>query len=169
MIKPKIPLNEKERLEDLVSTGLLDSKNEEEFNDFVDIASAIFDTPAALISLIDKDRQWYKSRKGISSRETPRELSFCAHAINNPHQPFIVENSLIDERFKDNPLVIDEPNVVFYCGVPIVSPKGNALGTLCVIDHTPRSARRDKVEALQKLAKRLIELIEHKRSIKDGD
>lgn len=163
MIKPLIPANEKERLAKLYEYSLLDSLEEEEYDQITRLASKICDTPISLISLIDKDRQWFKSKVGLNQKETERDTAFCAHAINEPDHTFIVEDSRKDERFHDNPLVADDPNVVFYAGVPLVCDD-QALGTLCVIDNEPRELSDDQLESLSDLANQLVKLFELRRN-----
>jgi signal transduction histidine kinase len=160
MIKPDIPSNDKERLKELMSYEILDSLPEKEYDDITRIASQICQTKVSLISLVDEDRQWFKSHHGIDATETPREHAFCAHAINNINDVLEVEDSRKDERFHDNPLVVNEPHVVFYTGVPLVSPDGYALGTLCVIDDVPKKLDKEQVESLKALASQVIKLLE---------
>ncbi|GEO05996.1 hypothetical protein AAE02nite_36600 [Adhaeribacter aerolatus] len=123
------------------------------YDDITKIASEICGTPIALLTLIDENRQWFKSKQGLHIEETPREYSFCAHAIINPDEPFIVPDARYDERFHDNPLTTGEPHVVFYAGVPVKDTAGHALGTLCVIDNRPRELSEQKLESLKALAK----------------
>ncbi len=157
---PPIPQNEKTRLEVLKSYHILDSIPEKEYDDLTMIASQICGVPISLISLIDEERQWFKSKHGITSEETEREHAFCAHAINYPDAVFTVEDSREDDRFKNNPLVTGEPHVVFYTGVPIVNDDGFALGTLCVIDSKPRTLSDDQKKALKALSNQVMQLIE---------
>ena len=138
MIFPKIPLNEKERLEALLAYQILDTSPEKDFDDIVQLASEICKTPISTITLIDQDRQWFKSKIGLEFNENPREIAFCAHTINCPNQTMIVENALEDERFSQSSLVVNYPNIRYYAGVPLVNPEGFALGSLCVIDKEPR-------------------------------
>ena len=138
MIPPEIPFNEIERIAALKSYHLLDTLSEEEFDELTELAAQICGTPIAAITLIDEHRQWFKSTHGFTINETPRDVSFCAHAINTPSETMIVPNAQVDERFLDNPFVTGEANFVFYAGVPLVDADEFALGTLCVIDNTPR-------------------------------
>ena len=137
MIKPLIPLNEAERLESLVSYEILDTLPEDDFENVAIIAAEILNTPISAVSLVDDKRQWFKSIFGTTIKQAPRELSFCGHAILRPDEVLIIPDSREDERFKDNPIVIGEPKIVFYAGAPLVDSKGLSLGTLCVIDKVP--------------------------------
>jgi diguanylate cyclase (GGDEF)-like protein len=137
MIKPKIPENETKRLHALRTLKILDSSNDERFDRVTRMAKRIFGVSISLVSLIDKDRQWFKSKQGIEATETPRDISFCAHAINQSGL-FIIPNASEDERFFDNPLVTSEPNIRFYAGCPLKIRNGLNIGTLCLMDKTPR-------------------------------
>ncbi|WP_088329595.1 PAS domain S-box protein [Lacimicrobium sp. SS2-24] len=138
MQPPQYPENEDARLKALTHCALLDSAPEERFDRITAMAKAVFDVPIVLISLVDKDRQWFKSRQGLTATETPRDISFCGHAILTPDQLFIVSNAPLDPRFSDNPLVRSAPQIGFYAGAPIKDAQGFALGTLCLIDNRPR-------------------------------
>ena len=165
MIAPKIPENEKERLENLRSYSILDTVPEKEFDDITYLASQICGSPISLISLIDETRQWFKSHHGLEATETPKEFAFCAHAINDQENILIVSDSRIDERFHDNPLVTDDPFVIFYAGIPLITPKGYALGTLCVIDNVPRKLDESQILSLKALANQLVKLLELRISL----
>ncbi|UZR93488.1 GAF domain-containing hybrid sensor histidine kinase/response regulator [Chondrinema litorale] len=160
MIAPKVPDNENERLRNLQSYNILDTFPEQQYDDITTIASQICNTPISLITLVDKNRQWFKSRVGLGATETSREYAFCAHAINEPDQLFEVKNSFEDKRFHDNPLVTGEPRVIFYAGVPLVNSAGFSLGTLCVIDHEPRSLNDQQKETLKALSRQVISQLE---------
>jgi diguanylate cyclase (GGDEF)-like protein len=137
MLPAPIPPNEAERLASLQKMRLLDLPDEVVFDRITRTAQRLFQVPIALISLIDENRQWFKSCVGLPVRETPRDVSFCGHAIMEP-KLFVVENALGDSRFADNPLVTGDPRVIFYAGVPLRNTAGMAVGTLCLIDHQPR-------------------------------
>ena len=164
MKKPAIPENEVQRIEALESYHILDTLPEKDYDDLTRLASEICGTPISLVSLVDPDRQWFKSHHGLGATETPRDLAFCAHAINDPHEILIVPDSRKDERFFDNPLVTDDPNVIFYAGVPLVNPEGYALGTLCIIDHKPKDISEGQKEALKVLANQVVKLMELRKT-----
>ncbi len=148
MEKPATPHNEKERLSELKELGLLDSEAEERFDRFTRLAKRLFGVPVALISLVDSDRQWFKSRQGLDATETPRDVSFCGHAILGS-EIFVVENASEDARFSDNPLVTGDPNIAFYAGFPLTGPKGHKVGTLCLLDQKPRVLDEEDLETLR--------------------
>ncbi len=160
MKKPTIPDNEVERLRSLDSYNIIDTLPEESYNDLTRIASIICNTPIALVTLVDEKRQFFKSRHGLAASETPRDIAFCAHAINRPTELMVVKDARLDERFSDNPLVTGDPQVVFYAGMPLVTNDGFALGTLCVIDHQPKELTLDQQSALKSLANQVIHLLE---------
>ena len=146
-----IPVNEVERIIDLRALEILDTPADERFDRITRIAQRLFDVPIALVSLVDEDRQWFKSRLGLDAAETPREVSFCAHAILDD-RILLVPDAKSDERFKDNPLVTGDPRIRFYAGAPIDSPSGSKVGTLCVIDRKPRDLTPEDLAALRDLA-----------------
>jgi serine phosphatase RsbU (regulator of sigma subunit) len=160
MIKPEIPADEELRQKELASYSILDTLPEKEYDEITFLASKICDTPISLISLLDDTRQWFKSHHGLTATETPKELAFCAHAINDKSNPLVVADSRKDERFHDNPLVTDDPNVVFYAGIPLVTPSGFPIGTLCVIDNIPKQIDDSQLEALEMLSNQLMKLLE---------
>lgn len=159
MRTPDYPNNEQTRLATLRSISILDTPPEEEFDRFTRIAKRLFNVPMALISLVDENRQWFKSCDGLDATETPRDISFCGHAILGD-RPFIINNALEDERFSDNPLVTGAPHIRFYAGVPLSAQNGCKLGTLCIIDREPRTLSDHDVEALVDLAA----MVEHELS-----
>lgn len=156
---------EEERIQALERTGLLDSLSEEEYNSITLLASYICETPIALISLIDRDRQWFKSKVGIDTTQTSRDSAFCSHAILQD-DIFVIEDSQKDERFHDNPLVMGDPKVIFYAGAPVLDPESKLpLGTICVIDHSPRKLSEEQKKALSKLSMQVSKLVELRQRI----
>lgn len=160
MVKPQIPHNEAERLQALKDYEILDTLPEKEFDDITKIASVICNSPIALISLVDEERQWFKSKIGIDVTETHRDFSFCAHSINEPDEIFEIQESTKDKRFKNNPLVQGEPKVIFYAGSPLITPDGLVLGTLCVIDNVPRKLNNGQRASLGALARQVMTQLE---------
>lgn len=147
--------NEQERLNVLRRYRILDTDAEEEFDDFTKLASQISGAPIALISLVDEQRQWFKSRRGMGLPETPRNISFCSHAILNK-DVFEVADTIEDQRFFDNPLVLGDPHVRSYAGAPLLTEEGHAIGTLCVLDRIPRQLSKDQKSILQALARQIV-------------
>ncbi|SRR5581483_3236885 len=158
MIAP-LPKNEKKRLEVLWHYEVLDSVPEEVFDDLTELAASICEAPVALISLVDENRQWFKSKIGISATETSRDVSFCAHAILQEGL-FIIPDASKDERFAGNPLVTSEPHIRFYAGSPLITPDGYPLGTLCVLDKVPHTLREDQKRALRILSRVVMTQLE---------
>jgi diguanylate cyclase (GGDEF)-like protein len=152
------------RLEELRSLGVLDSAAEQAYDDVVKLAALICDTPIALISLVDEDRQWFKARVGINEMETPRGIAFCAHAITEPDALMEVSNALEDSRFAANPLVTGELGIRFYAGAPLLTASGAALGTVCVIDRVPRKLSEAQAEALKALSRQVVQLLALRRA-----
>lgn len=150
MIKPPIPFDETCRLKTLHSLRILDTEPEERFDRITRLAKRVFGVPIALVSLVDGQRQWFKSRQGLDVRETSREVSFCGHAIARD-EIMVVENAALNERFRDNPLVTGGPRIRFYAGYPIQAPNGSKLGTLCIIDTVPREFSEQDRELLSEL------------------
>lgn len=146
-----VPPDEAARLSDLKALEILDTPPEERFDRITRIAQRALDVPIALVSLIDDDRQWFKSRAGLDAEETPREQAFCAHTILQ-EEVMQVPDASNDERFEDNPLVTGDPNIRFYAGAPIESPSGHKLGTLCIIDRQPRELDPEDLSTLEDLA-----------------
>ncbi len=159
------PENEAGRLEALCRYRVLDTASETDFDDLTHLAAQICQVPIALISLLDKDRQWFKSAIGLGTRETSRDVSFCAHAIIQPEHLLIVPNTLQDARFVNNPLVISEPHIRFYAGAPLVTPDGFALGTLCIVDVVPRELSREQKQTLITLARQVVTQLELRRHV----
>ncbi len=164
-MKAPLPENEAERLSALREYEILDTRAEKVFDDLTRLATYICKTPIALITLVDSDRQWFKSRIGLSDTETSRDISFCAHAILHT-DTFIVPNALEDERFKDNPSVTSEPHIRFYAGSPLTTFEGYRLGTLCVIDKVPRILSEGQLQALKALSYQVTTQLELRREIK---
>ena len=158
-----IPSREVERLEALRAYQILDSAPEQAYDDLVEIASVICETPMALITLIDDHRQWFKARRGLAVESTPREHAFCAHAIVDT-QLLVVPDAHEDARFVSNPFVAGEPNIRFYAGAPLVTPDGHSLGTICVIDSVPREPTSLQLSALQALSRLVVEQLELRRA-----
>ncbi len=165
MIAPK-PKNERHRLNILWQYEVLDTVPEEVFDDLTDLAAHICEAPIALISLVDEDRQWFKSRVGISKKETSRDISFCAHAILNEGL-FIVSDASKDPRFKNNPLVTGPHKIRFYAGAPLITPDGHALGSLCVMDRKARKLRPEQANSLRVLAHHVVSQLELRRHAKE--
>lgn len=137
MLKPEKPDNEAERLKTLHDIGILDTAPDERFDRLTRLAKHVFEVPIALVSLVDENRQWFKSSQGLDVSETPRDISFCGHAILGD-KALVIEDTHADERFADNPMVINKPYIRFYAGYPIKYLDGSKLGTLCLIDRKPR-------------------------------
>lgn len=154
-----LPVNEDQRIADLESYDILDTAAESDFDGLVELASQICKCPISLISLLDKDRQWFKARKGLDEESTSREISFCSHVIAGD-DVFVVDDATKDERFVDNPLVTGSPGVRFYAGAPIISPAGNKLGAICIIDNKPRTLSAEEERALVLLSNQVTKLLE---------
>lgn len=151
MKKPETPANEKERIKALRELQILDTEPEERFDRITRMARRVFDVPIALVSLVDENRQWFKSKQGLDASETPRDISFCGHAILG-NEIFVIEDAVEDIRFTDNPLVTGEPHIRFYAGMPLRYLNGSKLGTLCIIDRKPRVFDDSDYEMLRDLA-----------------
>ena len=151
MEKPDTPQEEQARLETLRSLGILDTPPEERFDRLTRMAKRLLGVPIALVSLVDENRQWFKSCFGLNVSETSRDISFCGHAILG-NDLFLIPDTIMDERFADNPLVLNDPYIRFYAGCPLRAPNGQKLGTLCIIDRQPRNFEKEDLEALKDLA-----------------
>ncbi|MCF2489220.1 ATP-binding protein [Dyadobacter sp. CY347] len=158
---------ERDRLGALRGYNILDSLPEQDYDNITYLAAQICQTPISLVSLVDDARQWFKSNHGLDARETPREYSFCAHAILDPNETFVISDSREDPRFAENPLVTGDPHVIFYAGTPLVDEDGFALGSLCVIDHQPKVLTQEQLKALKILASQVVNLLKLRRRNKE--
>jgi GAF domain-containing protein len=158
------PITDQARVAALQKYAILDTEPEQAFDDLTLLASYVCKTPIALISLVDEDRQWFKSRVGLSVSQTAREVAFCSTAIQQS-DVLVVPDTLQDERFRNNPLVVSEPRIRFYAGAPLITEEGYALGTLCVIDQAPRELSVDQREALQALSRLVLAQMEFRRNL----
>ncbi|PYU72074.1 MAG: hypothetical protein DMG49_08260 [Acidobacteria bacterium] len=158
------PVNEAARIAALEKYAILDTDPEQSFDDFTLLAAFVCRTPIALISLVDEDRQWFKSRVGMDASETSRDIAFCSTAILQS-DVFVVPDALMDERFRDNPLVASDPHIRFYAGAPLINEDGYALGTLCVVDRSPRELAPEQREALKALSRLVLAQLEFRRNL----
>jgi two-component system, NtrC family, sensor kinase len=165
MITPPLPPNENSRLQELLSLDILDTAQEKQFDEIVELANEIFKTPITLISLVDANRQWFKAKVGLDACETERDISFCTHAISSG-ETLIVKDALNDERFKDNPFVLRSPFIRFYAGVPLKMKSGHSMGTLCLIDFIPRKFGSEDQKILEKLARQVVSELELKSALR---
>ena len=156
--------NEAARLAALERYAILDTEPEQSFDDLTLLASFICKTPVAMISLIDGQRQWFKSRVGVTVSETPREVAFCSTAIEQT-EIFVVPDALQDERFRNNPFVVSDPHIRFYAGAPLINEDGFALGTICVVDQTPRELTPEERDALKALSRLVLAQMEFRRNL----
>ena len=158
------PANEEARVIALDKYAILDTDPEQFFDDLTLLASHVCNTPIALISLVDEDRQWFKSRVGLDASETSRDIAFCSTAILQT-DVFVIPDALADERFRDNPLVVSDPHIRFYAGAPLINEDGYALGTLCVVDRAPRELAPEQKEALKALSRLVLAQLEFRRNL----
>ncbi len=158
------PANEEARVIALDKYAILDTDPEQFFDDLTLLASHVCNTPIALISLVDEDRQWFKSRVGLNASETSRDIAFCSTAILQT-DVFVIPDALADERFRDNPLVVSDPHIRFYAGAPLINEDGYALGTLCVVDRAPRELAPEQKEALKALSRLVLAQLEFRRNL----
>jgi putative nucleotidyltransferase with HDIG domain len=163
-----IPENEEARLAALRACEILDTSPEHEFDSLTRLAAKICGTPIALVTLLDSERQWFKSKIGVETSQTPREIAFCSHTILSD-QPLLVPDLRQDPRFANNPMVISDPNIRFYCGVPLEIEKGLGVGTLCVIDCQPRQLSLEQVEDLAVLAQQVTAQLKLRKAVRDLD
>lgn len=159
-----MPTTDAARVAALEKYAILDTEPEQAFDDLTLLASYVCKTPIALISLVDEDRQWFKSKVGLSVSETPREIAFCSTAIQQS-DVMIVPDTLLDDRFRNNPLVVSDPRIRFYAGAPLINEEGYALGTLCVVDRAPRELVPEQKEALQALSRLVLAQLEFRRNL----
>lgn len=164
-MKAPLPDNEVERIAALQSYGILDTLPEQEYQDIVHLASVICGVPIAVMSLVDKDRQWFKAKVGLDAVQTERDVAFCAHALSHPDELLIVPDASLDKRFSDNPLVTGGLKIAFYAGAPLRLDNGLVLGTLCVIDRQPKVLSDVQKEALRTLARQVMGQLERRHEI----
>lgn len=158
--------HEAARLAALRTLAVLDTEAEPQLDNLTQLAADLLGLPIALVSLVDADRQWFKSRVGLGATQTPREHAFCAHAIHGT-DVFVVNDATEDPRFADNPLVTGDPNIRFYAGAPLVTREGHALGTLCVIGDAPRDCSGKEARILEALARQVMTLLEYRKVSSD--
>jgi GAF domain-containing protein len=163
-----IPADEKKRLQVLWKYDILDTLPEQTFDDLTELAACICEAPVALITLVDENRQWFKSTYGVSLTEMSRNISFCAHTILSEGL-LVVHDALTDIRFADNPLVKCKPNIRFYAGAPLVTKEGQALGTICVLDQVPRDLTPTQEEALRVLARFVVSQLEIRKQSRESE
>jgi GAF domain-containing protein len=150
------PADEERRLASLRALRILDTEPDERFDRITRLASALFNAPIALVSLVDEDRQWFKSCYGLNVKETSRDAAFCAHVVYD-REPMVVPDALLDARFAENPLVIREPRIRFYAGYPLILDNGACIGTLCVFDTRPRSVDEAYLGSFRDLAELAVQ------------
>jgi hypothetical protein len=164
MTLPLLQKDDASRVAALEKYAILDTDPEQVFDDLTLLASFICKTPIALISLVDEKRQWFKSRVGITDTETSREIAFCSNAIQQSDL-FIIPDALEDDRFRNNPLVVSDPHIRFYAGAPLINEDGYALGTLCVVDRSPRNIEPEQKDALKALSRLVLGQLEFRRNL----
>lgn len=160
-----LPANEEQRLAKLLSYDILDTESETAYDDITRLVAQICNVPIAVISLVDRDRQWFKSVQGLDASQTDRDISFCTHTIWQ-HEPMVIHDATIDPRFANNPLVTGAPYIRFYAGAPLITSDGYAIGSLCAIDTQPRELSDQQLEALVALSRLVINQMELQRSLK---
>lgn len=165
MEKPNLPTNERERLENLLDMGILDTDTEDVYDNLVALAASVTGCPISLISLVDSDRQWFKAKVGLEAIQTPRDISFCGHAITSGDELFEIQNTTLDERFHDNPLVTNGPQITFYAGQPLKTADGHRIGTLCVLDKVPRTLDENQKNQMKIIAKLVTSLLESSKRV----
>lgn len=164
-MKASLPANETARIQLLHSLGIMDTPRERNFDDVAELAKTICAVPIAVVTMIDVERQWFKSCLGLGGNETPRDVAFCAHAILQPDELLVIEDATLDPRFSDNPLVTGEPHIRFYAGAPLEVEPGLAMGTLCVVDYVPRQLTHEQKESLRLLGNQVVQLLQlHRRT-----
>ncbi|PTY06009.1 hypothetical protein DB346_01195 [Verrucomicrobia bacterium LW23] len=161
------PDNEAARLDALRRYDILDTLPEQAYDDLTHLAAQICGTPIALMTLVDKERQWFKSKIGLPSSESRRDISFCGHAVAEPEKLLIVPDARLDPRFSDNPFVTESPHIAFYAGAPLITGDGFALGTVCVIDQEARQLTPDQERALEALARQIVAQMELRRKMRE--
>jgi len=159
-----LPADEPQRLAELRSYGVLDTPREQTFDDISELTRAIAGTPVAIVSLVDENRQWFKSCLGLDAEGTPRDVSFCSHTILQ-RTPLIISDAMEDPRFADNPLVLGEPHIRFYAGFPLISSAGQSIGSLCAVDFKPHGLDEEQIVLLQRLARQVMRQLELTRAI----
>jgi diguanylate cyclase (GGDEF)-like protein len=167
MIAAPLPDTEERRLARLHGYGILDTDTEQAYDDLLMIAAGICGTAMGSVSLVDSDRQWFKAKLGLPVAQTSRDVAFCAHAILQPQQVMVVPDALEDDRFHDNPLVTGDPNIRFYAGAPLVGSDGEAVGTLCVMDSAPRQLNPAQIDAMARLSRQVVSLMELRRAYRE--
>ena len=150
-MRAAIPDDEERRIASLRELSILDGKPENRFDRITRLAAALFNVPIALVSLVDVNRQWFKSSYGIDTKETSRDAAFCAHVVHS-RAPMVIRDTFQDSRFADNPLVVDEPRIRFYAGYPLILENGSCVGTLCLLDTRPRWLEGPDLARLHDLA-----------------